>query len=52
MGCCVVDDGYGVVNKLDIDEPPHGCNDMTMMVTIMTTMMVMIVTAMMSYCHG
>jgi hypothetical protein len=27
VGCCVVDDGYGVVNKLDIDEPPHGCND-------------------------
>jgi len=27
VGCCVLDDGYGVANKLDIDEPPHGCND-------------------------
>jgi len=22
-----VDDGYGVANKLEINEPPHGCND-------------------------
>jgi len=26
VGCCVVDDSYGVANKSGIKESAHGCN--------------------------